>query len=406
MHNFCSTKRLSVAQAAAITYSARMPQNKDIEGLFQEAESLRRGLRPLSIHVSTALFEYAKRGVASDDILRAMTGMIEGVKRYQEHPYRRVPAPLETVWRQGQASLLYCPADKKADDAPVMFLVPSMINRSMILDLLPGRSYVRWLAAQGYEVYLLDWGDPARDPGMNSLDQVIGDVMLAAADVIRIRAGERSLFGLGYCMGATLLAAAGVLRPELFSRLVFLAGPWDFCAGDRVLGNYIVGAAPSALQMINSTGCLPVDWVQSIFAAVNADRTGRKFTDFSIMDQDSEAARLFVVLEDWLNDGVDLPGEVARTCILGWYTYNTTFHGKWAVGGTVIAPARIKTPSLIVASARDRLVPAESSLALAAQIPGSATLKPESGHIGMITGRRAAAEVWQPVHAWLIDGRR
>ena len=41
-----------------------------------------------------------------------------------------------------------------------MLVVPSLINRPYILDLAPGRSLLRWLAAQGLRPLLMDWGTP------------------------------------------------------------------------------------------------------------------------------------------------------------------------------------------------------------------------------------------------------
>ena len=41
-----------------------------------------------------------------------------------------------------------------------MLVVPSLINRAYILVLAPGRSALRWLAAQGLRPILMDWGAP------------------------------------------------------------------------------------------------------------------------------------------------------------------------------------------------------------------------------------------------------
>ena len=41
-----------------------------------------------------------------------------------------------------------------------MLFVPSLINRAYVLDLLPERSMLRWLATRGIRPLLLDWGWP------------------------------------------------------------------------------------------------------------------------------------------------------------------------------------------------------------------------------------------------------
>jgi polyhydroxyalkanoate synthase len=58
-------------------------------------------------------------------------------------------------------------------------------------------------------------------------------------------------------------------------------------------------------------------------------------------------------------------------------------------------------PALALTPAKDRLVPLESSTALAEALPDCRQLVPDAGHIGMITGSRARAGVWEPLAAWL-----
>lgn len=138
-----------------------------------------------------------------------------------------------------------------------------------------------------------------------------------------------------------------------------------------------------------------------MFASVNAERNIHKFIDFSKMDQDGDQARLFVAVEDWLNDGVDLPGALARTCVVDWYGQNKPANGGWMVNGVAVDPTTTKQPVLVVTSSTDRLVPEKSALALARLIPDCQTVTTTCGHIGMMTGRRAEAEVWRPIADWI-----
>ena len=53
--------------------------------------------------------------------------------------------------------LKYIPQTKVKHETPVL-LVPSLINKYYILDLLPGKSYIEFLVKNGFKVYLIDWG--------------------------------------------------------------------------------------------------------------------------------------------------------------------------------------------------------------------------------------------------------
>lgn len=322
--------------------------------------------------------------------------MIEGLKLYQSHPFRRPTTNDSVIWENGTVSLRHIPATGRHH----LLLVPSMINRSVILDLLPGQSFARWLAAQGIDVYILDWGEPSQDMGQQNLDDVLHQKLLSSFSFLNEKIGKFS--ALGYCMGGTLLAGAVHMNPPGLDKVIYLASPWDFHAGNRQLQQHVMMGTASALQMTEAGRALPSKWIQPVFAAVNAERNIHKFADFAAMDQDSERARLFVAVEDWLNDGVDLPGALARSCVVDWYGQNKPAKGEWIVDGRPVDPAQTKNPVLVVTSSTDRLVPEESSHALANLIPHATLLSSTCGHIGMMTGRRAQDEVWKPVADWII----
>ena len=378
-----------------------MAQNNDLKEAVDKAVQPRAGIRPLPVHLAAVMADYVRNPKGAGDVEARFKGMIAGIQKYQNYAYKSKQEPLKAVWQDGEARLYHCPPENKiGDDHPAILLVPSMINRSRILDLMPQRSFVRWLAAQGCDVFLLDWGNPTKDSGMNDMDGVIVN-RLARAMVATRRLAGKQYYALGYCMGGTMLAAGAFLVPEVLKGAIYLAAPWDFHAGaSRPLTDYVRSGNFSALQMIGSSGVLPVEWIQSVFAAVNADRTSKKFEDFAAMS-DGDAEKLFVAVEDWLNDGIDLPGEIARTCVVDWYTDNLPGQKRWLVAGTCIDPRRLKMPSLVIASASDRLVPQESSTALADILPKASVLSPAIGHIGMMSGKRALKDVWEPVLNWI-----
>ena len=77
--------------------------------------------------------------------------------------------PKELVWSLNKAKLYrYTPvvASQQRYRIPLL-LVFAIMNRPYILDLRPGHSFVEYMVAQGFDVYLLDWGSPGfEDRGM------------------------------------------------------------------------------------------------------------------------------------------------------------------------------------------------------------------------------------------------
>ena len=353
--------------------------------------------RPLSIYLGAALGMVGPD--ASEDHIAAhkksVTRMLQGIRKYQEHSFHRPGSGGEIIWREGGTTLRFFAAEQAKG---ALLLIPSMVNGSEILDLLPDKSFSRWMALQGFDIYLLDWGKPAADEGLQQLDSGVVPRLLAAAEEVGRQTGDKKVDALGYCMGGTLLLAAAAELPGLFNRLVLLSAPWDFHAGNpRMMAQVLAGSA-SALQLLEQKPALPVDWIQNVFAQVNPAQAIHKFSAFLEMASGSPEEQVFIAVEDWLNGGQDLAGGVARSCILDWYGANKPAGGEWADLAKLA-----DHPILIVAAARDVLVPPESATAVAQQIPGARLLEPACGHISLMAGKQAQTMVWEPVRDWLLD---
>ena len=105
-------------------------------------------------------------------------------------------------------------------------------------------------------------------------------------------------------------------------------------------------ASLAALQLAPAlaAGTLPVDVLQGLFALQGAEAVAARYRSFPALDPQSERARMFVALEDWLSDGVPLAGPAAAECIGGWYGENTPAKGQWHVGGAPVDPATLRVP--------------------------------------------------------------
>lgn len=330
-----------------------------------------------------------------------LTAMLDGIERYRRHPYRREGSAAICAWQEGGSRLLHFPARKSAKrpgGRARIFIVPSLINRYYILDLASGRSFAGWLAAQGLDVFVMDWGDPGEGEAGFTLDAYIARLeraLLAAQG----HGGERDrpLTLAGYCMGGLLALALALRRPERIARLILMATPWDFHAGGGDDARALAVATSAMAPFPGPHGMLPVDLIQALFAALDPCLAMVKFAKFSRIDPDSAAARRFVALEDWLNDGTPLSGPVARECLVGWYGENRPAQGCWQVDGTAVTPAGLRLPCLAVIPDADRIVPPESALALAAALPDCRILHPSAGHIGMMVAAGVETRIWRAV---------
>lgn len=325
--------------------------------------------------------------------------LLEGIQRYRHHPYRRRLTDPPLLWREGTTRLL----DFGPPDGRPLLVVPSLINRSTVLDLMEGKSLLRWLAGQGLRPLLVDWDAPgALERGFTLTDYICGRLE-AALDVALAATGRPPLV-LGYCMGGLLALGLALRRQADVAGLALLAAPWDFHAEGQAaeakrLAQSLVAMAPA----LEALGELPVDVIQSLFLALDPLLGVKKFTAFARLDPASPKAEAFVALEDWLNEGVPLAAPVAREALGGWYGQNTTAKRAWRLAGRVVEPAAFRKPALVLAPESDRIVPPASARALAEALPGASLRVPPVGHIGMVVSAAAPAQVWQPLADWLRE---
>ena len=342
------------------------------------------------------------------EAIRAEADFLRGVRLWRAHPWRRELADPPVLWREGPARLL-----DYGGEGPRVLFVPSLVNRWTVLDLMPGHSMLRWLAANGVRPLLLDWGEA--EPGFTLTDHIAGRLTRALE-----AAGGKTILA-GYCMGGTFAVAAAALRPDLVAGLVLLATPWDFHAGGDdgtrrqklALARSLLTRSQTGLTQtgLTQTGLarassqpplVSVETLQTLFALEDAEGIAEKFRRFAALDPDGFPARLFVALEDWLNDGVPLSGAVALGCLEEWYEDNLPMRGLWRVAGLTIDPAALAVPALVAVPRRDRIVPPDQALPLARLLPNATLLRPESGHVGMVAGSAAPTALWGPLRDWLL----
>ena len=330
------------------------------------------------------------------ELIRQAHAFLSGLEAYRHHPYHRdLPDP-PVLWREGTTRLL----DYGPPDGTPLLVVPSLINRAYILDLAPGQSLLRYLAKAGLRPLLLDWGAPDEEERRFGLGDYILRRLEPAAEIVREETGAIPQI-MGYCMGGLLALALAQRRPASVASLALLATPWCFHA-ERAEHARLLGALAEPIERCAAAlGEVPVDLLQALFLSQDPLLALRKFSRFAELDPHSAAARGFVALEDWLNDGVPLARKVARECLRGWYGADLPGRGLWRVGGTRICPSTIDIPSLVVVPAHDRIVPPATAAALADALPRATRLTPPLGHIGMIVARDAPTAVWAPLAAWL-----
>jgi len=328
--------------------------------------------------------------------------LLTGIESYRKHSHQRDLVPGPVIWDQGTTKLRdYRSArDSAKVPRPRVLVVPSLVNRYYVLDLEAQGSFLRWLDGNGFDPFVVDWDAPGYVERSFDLTDYVAGRLEGALDAVKREPGG-PLYLVGYCMGGNLALALALRRQADLAGLILLATPWDFHAenaGHAQMMGQIGRQLEPVLQIL---GELPVDMLQAFFSGLDPFQVLKKFQYFGTLDQASNGAKRFVALEDWLNDGVSLAAPVARECLTGWYGENTTQKLAWKVADKVVDPAGFDRPALNIIPSTDRIVPPGSARALSRRFRQVDEILPNAGHIGMMVGRSAAREVWEPVAAWM-----
>jgi polyhydroxyalkanoate synthase len=321
---------------------------------------------------------------------------LAGLEAYRRHPFRRDPDRRPAIWRAGTTRLV----DYGKTGDPAVLVVPSLINRHYVLDLLPERSFVGHLAENGLRPLVVDWDEPGQDERRFDLTAYIAGRLDAAFEATLCRAAA-PVAVLGYCMGGLLALALALRRRREVACLALLATPWDFHSEPDICPQLLGAGAARLMESDGASGTVPIDVLQSLFFLLDPFAAERKFVRFAGLAAESAAARAFVALEDWVNDGVPLALPTACDCLRLWYVENAPGRGLWRVAGRRVAPAELQRPALVVIPGGDRIVPPRSAEPLAAALGDATVLRPALGHVGMMSAARAPALLWAPVAQWL-----
>lgn len=373
---------------------------------WSAGQSMLRGPKPLGAMMG-AVFMASQKPLAEQalqhvhELLAQVPGDVDwlafqaGVQRYMGNPWRQERPVYPVVGTAGRVTL----RDAGGTGRPVV-LVPSMVNRGYVLDLYPGHSLTGFLRDSGFRVLLLDWGEPVAGEGGDgplTMDQVVMERLVPLLRAAAEAYGPLSLFG--YCMGGLLALAAAVhLPPTVAAKLAVAAMPWDFSVTPS--SGHMAMARPVMEPWLQAQGIVPAEVMQQYFWLLDPWSPVRRLSAYGA-ETHEEKHRFMTAMEDWLADGLALDGPVAREILIDWYADNRTLKGAWVVGGKTVTPQALDIPLLAAVTQRDTLVPSMCSLPFVGQSKGAQVVMADTGHVGLVCGRRAKDQLFEPLGRWL-----
>ena len=145
--------------------------------------------------------------------------------------------PRQKIWALNKATLYrYTPVVPAEERHRIpLLLIFALMNKSSILDLRPGNSFVEHMLKKGYDVYLLDWGSPGPEDAHLGLADYVLEYIPRAVRKLKQVSGSEQFNLLGWCIGAMLSTLYASLRPnEGLHSLILLTAPLDFTDKEQI----------------------------------------------------------------------------------------------------------------------------------------------------------------------------
>jgi polyhydroxyalkanoate synthase len=321
-------------------------------------------------------------------------------KKTEEAKGRVGTTPHDVVFGENKWKLLrYRPLEGAAPAArhrtPVL-LVPSLINRHYVLDLMPGKSFAEWLVAQGFDVFCIDWGTPEDEDRYVTFDDVCDVAIGRAIRRTTMIAGTEKTHLLGYCLGGTLTTIHAAVHPERIASMCVLAAPVKFGQAENLLEAWTREGSFDVRALVDATGNVPHQLLQAAFHLLRPTLGLSKAVHMLDRAWDDEFLDGFLALEQWGSDNVPFPGECYARYIEELYQKDALAKGTFTLSGKPARLEALTVPLLSVTFEHDNIVPKDSAAPLVERA-GSAHkegLHLPGGHVGAVVSRAASKRLW------------
>ncbi len=316
--------------------------------------------------------------------------------------------PKELVWTLNKAKLYrYTPVVPEHGRYRVpLLLVFAIMNRPYILDLRPGHSFVEFMVARGFDVYLLDWGSPGiEDRGMK-LDDYAMEYLPRAIRKMKAVSGSEVFSMLGWCIGAILTTIYAALRPDDGLRnLLLLTAPLDFSNRNNVtFARWTDEKYFDVEKVLGAFGNMPGEMID--FGARALKPVDNYVSNYCKLWDNLDNPRVveaWHAMNTWVTDNIPMAGAAYRQLIVELYRKNALIQNKLRIRNELVDLSRIQANLLTVIAEADHITPPCQSEALLGKVSSmdKEVYRIPGGHIGIMAGSSAHRTTWPHIEQWL-----
>jgi polyhydroxyalkanoate synthase len=316
--------------------------------------------------------------------------------------------PKEVVWTLNKARLYrYIPVVPARDRHPVpLLLVFALMNRPTILDLRPGHSFVEYMLARGYDIYLLDWGVPGLEDKDLKFDDYVLDYMPRAIRKMKTLSQSKEFSLLGWCIGAIITTIYSAMRPDDGLRnLLLLTAPLDFSHRQELtFAHWVDEKYFDVEKVIAALGNIPGEMID--YGAKALKPVENYITNYCRLWDNLDnprAVESWHAMNTWVTDLVPMAGGAYRQLIVDLYRNNRLMKGELKIRGEIVDLTKLRANLLTVIAETDHITPPCQSEPIVAKVSSTdkEIYRVAGGHIGIMAGSGAHKQTWPHIDEWL-----
>jgi polyhydroxyalkanoate synthase len=303
-------------------------------------------------------------------------------------------SPKTEVYAEDKLKLYQYDRETPATQKTPIIIIYALVNTYKMLDLQPDRSYIKSMLANGFDVYLIDWGYPSHTDKFLSIDDYVNGYINNCVDTIRKRNRTDKVNIISICQGGTLSVIYTALHQNKIKNLVTQVTPVDFETNDALLFRWSKDMDFDKI-VEGYNGLIPGEFLNEGFAQLKPMMKLQKHQAMVSMLDNKEKLENFLRMEKWIADSPNQAGECFRQFMKDLYQKNLLVKNELVVGGKKVNMKNIVCPVLNVYATEDHLVPPVASEPLCRNTGSkdTETISFKGGHIGVFVGSKSQKEL-------------
>jgi polyhydroxyalkanoate synthase subunit PhaC len=316
-----------------------------------------------------------------NNYLNQIYGFLQGINLFYAQFERRYTTA-KIIWEDGSTKLLeYSKAAKT--ELPILIFIPSLINKSYILDLSPDCSIIKYFTNLGYRVYLIDFTEPSKEESSMGFNDFCFRVEQAINYVVAQQ--NSPIITIGYCLGG--LISCAIAKKDSIVGQVLLATPWNFT---HLIEKFTNKNIKDELTLfVKEIDKISPTLIQHFFSIMDLEAIWNKFYRFSLL-KNAEEIEQFFKIEQWVNDGISLTKQFAIEAL------DAIFEDK-----KFINSFNKNKPCLAFAGLLDKISPLDSCVELYQKFSNVKIILEDTGHIGLLVGKSSREKIYCQIEQWL-----